>query len=139
MLTVVFYVLIGVFVVIFAEMFVPAVGELLQGPFLFLLPFGVFFLLGVALLVLTLRQGIEGKPKKFLLLTGGSAAAVFVCVLLHNFLYALAILTEHILVLHYLFEFLHAAFFVVGVLACPLGFVVGVIGSVVQLRKRLPS
>ena len=135
MLIAVFWALVGTFVLVVSEIFVPAVGEVFQGPLLFLLPFAIFFLLGVALLVLTLRRKVEGKLKKFLILTGLGAAGFFVCVLLHNFLYALGVLTENIAVLHYLFEFLHAAFFLIGLLLCPLAFVIGVIGSIVHSRS----
>ena len=136
MLRAVFWALVGTFAVIVSEIFVPGVMELLQGPLLFLLPFAIFFLLGTALLVLTLRQKVEGKLRRFLILTGGSAAGFFVGVLLHNFLYGAAVLTKEIIVLHYLFEFLHVAFFLIATLVCPLAFVIGVIGSIVHFRKQ---
>jgi hypothetical protein len=116
--------------------FVPPVQELLQGPFLFLSPFIVFSLLGTTLLFLTVKSKIKGKQRKFLILTGVSATGFFVCILLHNLLYALAIVSSQIIILKYLFEFLHAVFFIVGVIVCPLGFAIGAIGTIAILVKK---
>ncbi len=105
----------------------------------FLAILAVVGLLGGVLLVLVLRSKVVGGLKKFLLLAGGSVVGFFVCVLLHNFLYALAVLTEPISALHRLFEFLHAAFFLIAILVCPLGFLTGLIGSIFQLIKQHPK
>lgn len=139
LLPTVFYALIGVFVVILSIFFVPAIRELVTGPFLFLSPFIVFSLLGAMLIFLTAKSKIKGKPRKLLMLTGVSAAGFFVSVLLHNFLYALAIVVGHIIVLKYIFEFLHATFFILAVLVCPLGFLIGTVGNAtifIKKRKR---
>lgn len=76
------------------------------------------------------------KAKSFLFLTGASVVGFLVSVLLHNFFYALAVVTEHIAALHYLFEFLHAIFFLVAVFVCPLVFVVGVVGGLVTYFRK---
>ena len=130
-----FYTLIGVFLVIASIFFIPAVTELIKGP-LFLLPFFVFSLLGAALIFLTIKGKVKGKLKKFLILTGASAAGFFVSILLHNFLYALAVITSHIVVLKYFFEFLHATFFIIAIFVCPPGFLIGVVGSIVLFIKK---
>ena len=88
-----------------------------------------YFLLGLALLILTLKRKIKGKLGFFLLLTGGSSMAFLISVLLHNLLYAAAILASNIKWLHFLLEVLHAGFFLIGVIVCPLVFLVGIIGS----------
>ena len=131
-----FYALIGVFLVIVSVFFIPAVGELIEGSLLFLSPFLIFSLLGAALIFLTIKGKVKGKLKKFLILTGISAAGFFVSILLHNFLYALAIVTSHIIILKYIFEFLHATFFIIAMLVCPLGFLIGVVGSTVLFIKK---
>jgi len=137
LLPTIFYALIGVFVVIVSMFFVPVVRNFVQGPFLFLFPFVVFSLLGVALIVLTTKSKIKGKHRKFLLLTGVSAAGFFVSIFLHNFFYALAIVSSQIVVLKYIFEFLHTVFFLLAIPICPLGFLVGAIGStIIFVRKR---
>lgn len=116
--------------------FIPPVQKLLQGPFLFLSPFIIFSLLGAALLFLTVKSKTKGKHRKLLMLTGISATGFFIGVLLHNLLYALAIVSAHIIVLKYLFEFLHAAFFIAAVVVCPLGFIIGAIGTIVIIIKK---
>jgi len=95
-----------------------------------------FFLLGVALIVLTRRQNITGPLRKFLFLTGASAAAFLPSVLLHNFTYGL---------LTHFFgpDFWGPAgsgdepvFFIIAIFVCPIGFLVGAVGSVVLLVKE---
>jgi hypothetical protein len=131
----IFWALIAVFVILVCFFFIEPFSELLEGSELFLSPFIIFFLLGIALLVLTLREKVEGILKKFFLLTGASAVGVLVFVLLHNGFYALAMVADHILVLGSVLEFLHAAFFIIALIVCPLGFLTGAIGSIV-LRVR---
>lgn len=131
-----FWALVGAFVVIVSGILVPAVRDLFQGSLLFLLPFAIFFLLGVALLVLTLKQGIEGKLRKFLILTGASAAGFFVSVFLHNAIYGLLILCfgpdfwERIGLGDEPF------FFFLAIIVCPIGFLIGVVGSLVLFVKK---
>ncbi|NQT31603.1 MAG: hypothetical protein HQ588_04640 [Deltaproteobacteria bacterium] len=126
-----FWALLGVFVVVVCLLLIPAFGGLLGGA-VFLIPFAVFFLLAVALLVFTLREKIAGLLKVFFLLTAASAAGVFVFILLHNALYGLLI--------HFFGEgFWNGGdepfFFILALIVCPLGFLTGVIGSIV-LRIR---
>ncbi len=131
-----FYALIGVFVIILSMFFIPVVGEFVQGPFLFLTPFIIFSILGATLLFLTVKSKMKGRQRKLLILTGISATGFFVGIFLHNFLYALAVISSHIIILKYLFEFLHVAFFIAAVIICPLGFMAGAIGTIVILIKK---
>ena len=133
----IFCVLIGIFVVILGWMVFP--DFVLAKQMLF--PFGVvlvvvFFLLGLVLMFLTIKGKVKGKLKKFLILTGGSASGFLVGVLLHNLLYGLGMLVEHIAWLYSLTEVLHVAFFIMAVLVCPLGFLIGMVGSVVTFGKK---
>jgi len=130
-----FWALIAVFVLIVCLFFIEPLNDLFGGSGLFLAPFGVFLLLGVALLVFTLREKAEGLLRAFFLLTAASAAGVFVFVLLHNGFYALATVSGDIPVLGTGLEFLHVAFFIIALIVCPLGFLTGAIGSIV-LRVR---
>ena len=94
-------------------------------------------LLGVALIVFTLKEKVPGLLKKFLLLTGASAAGLFISILLHNAVYGLFI------------HFFGAdfwdrtgladepVFFIIAVIVCPAGFLVGAVGSIVIGIKRL--
>jgi len=92
----------------------------------------------VALIVFTVREKVGGALKKFFLLTGASSAGIFVSILLHNLVYGLFI------------YFLGADFwdrigpggdepffFLMAIFVCPLGFLVGAIGSIVLGIKSL--
>ena len=129
-----FWALLGVFVFILCFFFIPPVRGLLTGSGLFFAPFAVFLLLGVALLVFTLREKLAGLLKAFFLLTAASAAGVFVFILLHNLVYGLFI--------HFLGEGFwngiggdEPFFFIMAIIVCPLGFLTGAVGSIV-LRIR---
>lgn len=131
-----FWILVGIFFLIISEFFIPALRDLLRGSKLFLVPLILFSLLGVLLLVSTLRNKIEGKLKKFLLLTGTSATGFFVFVFLHNAFSALGTITGHIPIVNYLIEALQVASFIIAIFICPIGFLVGVIGSTVLFIKQ---
>jgi len=132
----IFWTLIGVFIFILGEFFIPAVRELFRGSPLFLLPLIIFSLLGIALTVLTIKEKKKGILKKFLILTGASSGGFFVCVFLHNAFYALGTITNHIIVLNYLVKILEVVFFLIAIFACPLGFLVGAVGSIVLFIKN---
>jgi len=130
----IFWALVGVFVVIASVFLIPAFRDLLRGSLLFLSPFIVFFLLGGALIFFTVKEKVGGMPKKFLLLTGASAVGFLVFVFLHNAIYALFI---------YFFgaEFWNGGdepvFFIMAIFVCPLGFLVGAVGSIILAIKKL--
>ena len=112
--------------------FIPPSRDLLAGSELFLTPFAVFFLLGIALLVLTLREKVSGTLRKFFLLTGASSTGVLVFILLHNLVYGLFI---------YFFGegFWNGGdepFFFIMTFVCLIGFLVGVVGSIVLAIKK---
>ena len=89
---------------------------------------------------LTLVQKVEGKLKKFLILTGASAAGFFVFVLLYDIFSdifcALDQITSHIAILSYLMEAFEVIFFFIATIACPIGFLVGAIGTIVMFNKK---
>ena len=132
----IFWALVGAFVVVVCLLFIPAFRELLMGLLFLIISGAILLLLGVALIVLTVREKVAGMLKKFLLLTGASATGFFVSILLHNAIYGLFI---------YFFgaDFWdriglgdEPVFFVMAVLICPLGFLVGAVGSIVLAIKR---
>jgi hypothetical protein len=136
-LTITFWALIGSFLLILSEFFIPAIRDLFEGSELFLLPFIIFSLLGIVLIFLTLKKRIKGALRKFLLLTGVSAVGFFIFVVLHNAFYALGTITGHIVLLNYLTEILHVAAFITAILICPLGFLIGMVGVIViDIKKR---
>ncbi len=74
-------------------------------------------MLGVALLFLTVKTKVGGILKAFLLLSGASAVGLPISALLHNVVSALLNVEELV-------------FFMMAVFACPLGFLVGMVGTI---------
>lgn len=130
----VFWLLIGLFVLIISSFFISFIRGVIRGE-LFLFIWLLIFVLGGVLLILLKKEKIEKRLKKFFFLTGICAVGFFVGGVLHNIFYALAIVTINILVLHYLMEALHVSFFILSVFVCPLGFLIGAIASIVVLLK----
>ena len=139
-LIITFWALITVFILILGEFFVPIISEFFEGSLFFLLPFVVFSLLGVLLVFLILKQDIQEKLRKYLLLTGIPAISFFIFIFLHNIFYALAEISGDIIILKYLMKFLEGIFFIIAILICPLIFLIGVIGSIIsfiKIRKKI--
>jgi hypothetical protein len=86
----------------------------------------IFSSLGVLFLVLTLKQKTVGALRFFLLLTGSSATGFTVFVLLHN-------------IVSGLFNIEEPVFFVLATIICPLGFLAGVIGTIVLSIRNKPK
>jgi len=126
-----FFALIAIFILIMSGI----LFGWIRGEF-FLPAIGLFCLLGIVLTVLTRRGKLKGKLRKFLLLTGGSAAGFTIFSVMHNLFYGLNIVFGHIPVLGFLLEALHVAFFFISII-CPLGFLVGAAGSLFLLVKHL--
>jgi hypothetical protein len=74
----VFWILVGNFILILSQLFVPVVGEVFEGSLLFLLPFVTLFLLGVILALFTVKEKVKGNLRAFLLITGISSSGLFV-------------------------------------------------------------
>ena len=131
----VFWALVAVFIVVISLFIIPTARELFMGG-IFLLASGVVLLsLGGALLFLTLKERMREMLKKFLILTGASAVGIPISVVLHNAIYGVFIyffgadfwdrigLTDE------------PVFFVMAIFVCPLGFLVGTVGSIVQFAR----
>ena len=119
----VFWALVGVFVIVVSMIAIPRpLWPSGFPPAIFFAAIVVFVLLGVALLFLTVKTKVEGILKKFLLLTGASAVGLPVCVLLHN-------------AVSRLFNIEEPVFFIMAILVCPTGFLVGVVGTIVLAMK----
>jgi hypothetical protein len=134
-LTIIFYLLVAVFIFAISIIFIPAFRGFLSGTFM-IISGVILVILGSILIGLTLVQKVEGKLKKLLVLTGASAAGFFVFVLLHNIFYALEQVTSHITILSYLMKAFEVIFFLIAIFACPIGFLVGVIGTIVMFNKK---
>ena len=122
----IFWALVGVFVIVVSMIFIPPAMRLWMPlgllPAIFLPAIVVFVLLGMALLFLTVKTKVGGILKKFLLLTGASAVGLPVFVLLHN-------------VVSGLFNIEEPVFFIMAIFVCPIGFLVGAVGTIVLAIK----
>jgi hypothetical protein len=121
------YLLIALFALLVSFVFSPTVRDFIGGGLIALSAIS-FSILGVCLVILTIRNKVKGKLRKLLLIAGISAFAFFVCVLLHNLLYALLVslglqIEDEVL------------FFVLAILVFPLLFLVGAIGSLILLWR----
>ncbi len=123
----IFWALVGVFVIVVSMIFIPPAVRLWMPlgflPAILLSAMVVFVLLGAALLFLTVKTKVGGILKKFLLLTGASAVGLPVFVLLHN-------------VVSGLFNIDEPVFFIMAIIVCPIGFLVGAVGTIVLAMKN---
>ena len=134
-LRVTFYLLVAVFILAVSIIFIPAFRGIVSGTFM-IISSAILLLFSSVLIGLTLVQKVEGKLKKFLMLTGASAAGFFVFVLLHNIFYGLEQITGYITILSYLMKAFEVIFFLIAIFACPIGFLIGVIGTIVMFNKK---
>ena len=132
----IFWALVGVFVVMAIVFAIPAVRELLMGLLFMAISGAVYALLGVALIFLTVKEKVAGMLKRFLLLTGASAVGIPASIFLHNAFYGLFIywfgegFWDRIGVGD------EPVFFIMAIIVCPLGFLVGVVGRIVLAIKE---
>ena len=121
----IFWAMVGVFVIAVCMMFIPPLGRL---PMRFsgFAAWPVLAALGVTLLVLTVKTKVGGMLKKFLLLTGASTVGLPVFGILHN-------------VVSGLFNTEEPVFFIIATIVCPIGFLVGIVGTIVLAIKTKPS
>jgi len=127
----VFWALVIVFVIFIGMIFTPQINELLFGEYnptllgyIFVSSGGVLLTgLGVTLLAPTAKSEVEQKLKNFLLLTEASFVGLPVFGILHN---AVSGLTN----------FEEPVFFILAIIVCPLGFLVGIIGIIVLRIKK---
>ena len=110
---------------------------ILRGPNIFIL-WILHALAGLGLIITTYREKVAGKARLFLLLAGYSAVGFLLGVVLHNLLYALAVLAEGVDILITFLNILEAAAFLIAVLLCPIALLVGIVGTFV-LWKRIPT
>ena len=84
---------------------------------------GIAVAIALGFRLLIRRTKPNKKLKKFLILTGVSIVGFFIFTILHNVISGLLEIEEPI-------------FFILATLVCPIGLIVGLIGSVIQVVKR---
>ena len=140
----VFWALLGVFIVFMFG--IPLGGPVRQlvneslgvdvMPSLFLVVGALFFLLGLALLILTLKAKPEKILKRFLLLASSSAVGVFASILLHNVVYGLLMFIFGEGFWYRIGMEDEPFFFMMAIFICPVGYLVGTVGSIVLMVRR---
>lgn len=129
-----FWIMVGLFVFVMSEIFVPVIQDIFQGP-IFLLPIGLFAVASGVLTWQIVCSRVDNGIKKFMLLAGICGVGFFVGVILHNLFYAAGMLAKDSVVLKYLFEAVHVFFFILSTIVCPIGFLIGAGGSIWQMTK----
>jgi hypothetical protein len=127
----IFWALVVVFVIVVSMIFIPPLNGLLYGEENPTLMGNVFFVsagvvligLSVTLIVLTVKTKVGERLKKFLLLTEASFVGLLVFAILHNVVSALFNIEEPV-------------FFIIAIIVCPIGFLVGAVGTIVLAIKN---
>jgi inner membrane protein involved in colicin E2 resistance len=130
----VFYSLLVIFVIIMAVIFIPGLNKLLIGDTSLLLTGLVLVLLGLSLIIFTIK-GKTAKPlRHFLLLTGASAIGIPLCILLHNLVYGSLIF---LLGENFWKGGDEPFFFIMALIVFPVTFILGSVASIIiKIRQR---
>ncbi len=129
------YLLIAVFILILAYFLIPFSQSLKRFLFPVVAVLGLLFLiLGVVLIVITIKAKIKGKLKVFLILTGISAIVPLPAAILHNVVYGLMIVLfgEGV----WAGGGDEAFFFILALLVAPILFLISAIGSLILRKKK---
>jgi len=126
-----FYALMSLSILVTLSMLFPDIG---MGPNVIIL-WILLFSAGVGLIITTYKEKISGKRKLFLLFSGFSSAGFLLFVVLHNLFYALGTITGNLGILNKIINFFGAAFFLAAVIICPVGLIVGIVGTLILWRK----
>lgn len=127
-----FILLVIISLLVILAMIFPDTG-IMRRPWIFIL-WILHALSGLGLLIMTFRKRISGKVKTFLLIAGFSALGFPVGVVLHNLFYALGMLAEGIAILPAILGVLEGGFFLMAVILCQIGLLVGIIGTLIQWK-----
>ena len=118
-----FWALVAIFIIVLGVVLALNLDLPLRdyGKYIFPTVLSVFLLLSIALLVVAIRERVRKMLKVFLILTAASALGIAVGIMLENFLTG---------------TYGEGIFLVIGVIIAPIGFLVGLIGSIVLFVKR---
>ena len=132
----IFWALVGVFIVLVGTMVCPPplLPRVIRSGLFLLISGALLLSLGTTFLVLTIKGKTKGIFRKFQLLTGASAVGIPVSIFLHNAVYGLFI---HFFGADFWGEGDEPVFFIMAVLVCPIGFLVGAVGSIVLAKKKV--
>jgi hypothetical protein len=133
-LPIVFWALVAAFAALVLTVLLPDVLRFFRPIFLTLM--ALCFLLGLALLILSVRWKEHTLLRTFWLLAGASTAGFALGSALHNAFYALATVTGQWPILNAAMGVLEVAFFLIATLLCPVAFLVGTVGAIVLMVRH---
>jgi hypothetical protein len=118
-----FWALVAIFIIILGVVFALNLDLPLRdyGKYIFPAVLSVFLLLSIALLVVAIRERVRKILKVFLILTAASALGIAAGIMLENFLTG---------------TYAEGIFLVIGIIIAPIGFLIGLIGSIILFVKR---
>lgn len=132
----IFYSLMGIFIVLASYLVFPLPVSIKHAVFPFIAILAILFsLLGVALIYVTVKLNIKGKLKRYLILTGASASGIPISAILHNLIYGLFIyffgnnFWDRIRLKD------EPIFFFLAIIVFPILLLIGMTGSVVMFVK----
>ena len=132
----IFYSLIGIFIVLASYIIFPILISIKRATFPLIAILAIIFsLLGVALIFTTLKLKIKGKLKRYLILTGASATGIPVCAILHNLIYGLFIYCFGNNFWDKIGLKDEPVFFFLAIIVFPILFLIAITGSVVMFVK----
>ena len=132
----IFWALIGISVLTAIVLLVPVLRELIMGSLFIIISGTALFLLGLALIFFTIKEKVGGILKKFLILTGASSIGFFVSILWHNAIYGLFTHFFGADFWHRIGLWDEPFFFIIAVFLCPIGFLVGAVGSIFLASRQ---
>ena len=142
----IFWSLLGTFLLLLTVMqllMLPSIRESINSilsvnfvPTLFLFSGALFLLLGLTLLILAIKVELDNTLKRYLILTGASAAGISISIVLHNLVYGLFIqfFGEDFWQRTGLED--EPFFFLMAIVVCPIAYLVGTVGSIVLITRR---
>jgi hypothetical protein len=123
LLSFLFWTLVAIFISILGFVLALNLDLPLRGYGKYIMPaiLSVFLLVSIALLVIAIREKVRKILKTFLLLTAASSLGIALGIILENLLTG---------------TYGEAIFLAIGVIIAPIGFLVGIIGSIVLFVKK---
>lgn len=130
---VIFWIIFALFIVTMVNMYlpnmIPYAGYVISISLWIILP-----ILGIALIILAAKAGFTKIARAFFILTGASALGIGAGVVLHNLLYAALIKIFGEGIWSNMGD--EPVFFILATIICPLGLLVGAIGSIILIASK---
>jgi hypothetical protein len=133
----IFYALLGIFIILAGYIIFPIPISIKHAVFPLIAILAILFSLsGVTLIFTTLKLNIKGKLKKYLILTGASAAGIPISAILHNLVYGLFIYFFGINFWDKIGTKDEPVFFFSAIIVFPVLFLIGITASIVMFDKE---